>query len=276
MRLFAVDPDGSDLVQLLDCETARPRFSPDGSRLAFAIFMDDGTLQVATMAADGTDLRILTSTAGYSEYPDWSPDGSWLIYSHSDQRCPDLTCAVSSGYRESLWRMDADGSNQRLLGATGTLDNEARLSPDGREAVFSRYAPDFNSATIMIRDLATGAERVATGSSHGEEHPDWSRDGKWIIYNTFDSTSRAYLFEQIERVPADDATATPRGALPQRLPRTSAGSRPTRRMVCSIAFDCNEALCRMDADGSNVAVLVSSPGEELNHVAWGVVPKAAK
>src|SRR5687767_5565804 len=59
-----------DLVPLLDCEVGRPRFSPDGSRLAFGIAMDDGTLQIATMAADGSDLTILTSTDGYADTPD--------------------------------------------------------------------------------------------------------------------------------------------------------------------------------------------------------------
>ena len=57
MRLYAIDPDGSDLVQLLDCETSRPRFSRDGRTLAFGIAMDDKTMQVATIAADGRDLR---------------------------------------------------------------------------------------------------------------------------------------------------------------------------------------------------------------------------
>ena len=90
MSLHAIDPDGTDMVALLDCEVARPRFSPDGSRIAFAIVMDDQSFQVATMAADGTDLRILTDTPGYAETPDWSPDGSWLIYSYAPAGVPRL------------------------------------------------------------------------------------------------------------------------------------------------------------------------------------------
>ena len=275
VRLFAIDPDGSDLVQLLDCETARPRISPDGTRIAFAIAMDDGHDRVATMAIDGSDLRILT-TSGYSEYPDWSPDGSWLIYAHSDQECSNSDCLQAQGVRESLWRMNADGSNQRRIGPADVVDQEPRLSPDGSQVVFSRSDPPaFQTATIMIRDLATGEERVATSHGRGEEHPDWSPDGKWIIYNTFDSASHPYLFQQIERVPSDDATATPVVLYPGDA--THDGWKATYSPDgSSIAFDCNEALCRMDADGSNVQVLVTAPGDELrelNHVAWGVVPK---
>jgi hypothetical protein len=53
VALYAIDPDGTDLVPLLDCEVARPRFSADGSRLALGIAMDDGTMQVATMPSTG-------------------------------------------------------------------------------------------------------------------------------------------------------------------------------------------------------------------------------
>ena len=144
VSLYAIDPDGSDLVQLLDCEVGRPRFSPDGSRLAFGIAMDDGTMQIATMAADGSDLEILTSTEGYADTPDWSPDGSWLVYSHSPVPCVGSSwepCVIEEGMHQTLWRMDADGSDQRLIGDPDSYDWEPRLSPDGREVVFTRIDP---------------------------------------------------------------------------------------------------------------------------------------
>ena len=40
--LFSMDADGSDVVQVFNCEIGRPRFSPDGSRIAFSLAMDDG------------------------------------------------------------------------------------------------------------------------------------------------------------------------------------------------------------------------------------------
>ena len=105
--LLAIDPDGSDVVQVLDCEIERPRVSPDGTRLAFSIVMDNGAWQVATADVDGSDLRVLTSTPGSAETPDWSPDGSWLIYSHASQPCPTESmedCVLKDGVRYSLWR----------------------------------------------------------------------------------------------------------------------------------------------------------------------------
>jgi Tol biopolymer transport system component len=283
VTLFAIDPDGSDLVQLLDCKVARPRFSPDGTRLAFGIAMDDGSHQVATMDADGSDLRLLTSTPGYAGLPDWSPDGSWLIYSYEPNHCFDDSCDIPGGFHLSLWRMAADGSDARLIGdpnrasdaapdvPTIFQDAEARLSPDGTEAVFTRIdGPDFIYQP-MIRDLTTGAERKVTSNEREPEHPDWSRDGKWIIYNTGHPVGSTDLFEQIERVPADDATATPEVLYPG---GGHYGYKPAYSPDGSrIVFVCENDICLMDADGSNVTKLVVHvPGSDLNHVAWGITP----
>lgn len=57
VSINAIDPDGSDLTQVLDCETERPGYSHDGTRLVFSIAMNDGMYQVATSAVDGSDLR---------------------------------------------------------------------------------------------------------------------------------------------------------------------------------------------------------------------------
>ena len=258
--LVTMDADGSDLVQIFDCEVERPRFSPDGSRIAFSLAMDDDSWQVATIAADGSDLRILTSTTGYAQTPDWSPDGSWLIYATSPVKCSrDPFC---DSLNETLWRMDADGSDQRLIGSapSSAWDWEPRLSPDGREVVFVRNTPEDNYRwTIMIRNLETGEERVAKVDTREFEHPDWSPDGRFIVYNVTPPGP-------IERVPADDPTATAErlggddihGYKPAYSPDGS-----------SIVYGCDGGICRMNADGSDVVELLQVPGVELNHFDWG-------
>ena len=273
VSLYTADPDGSNVVGLLDCETARPRFSPDGSQLAFAIGLDDGSFQVATMKVDGSDLRILTSTAGFAETPDWSPDGSWLVYSHASQPCLDFEeCVLEDGNLWTLWRMNADGSDQRLIGNADTFDWEPRISPDGTEVVFSRFDPaDDFSISLVIRDLATNEERPVTVDDRNLEHPDWSPDGRWIVYNPTDCGT----CQQIERVPVDDPDAEPEVLYPG--DSTHAGFKPVYAPDgSSIAFGCKEGLCLMEPDGSNpVVVLESEPGAEINHFDWGVAPEGS-
>ena len=261
--LVAMDADGSDLVQIFDCEVERPRISPDGRRIAFSIAMDDGSWQVATIAADGSDLRILTSTTGYAQTPDWSPDGSWLIYATSPVKCSREPLCES--LNETLWRMNADGSDQRLIGnaPSSAWDWEPRLSPDGREVVFARNTPAGDYRWIlMIRDLETGQERVAKVDTRDLEHPDWSRDGRSIVYHKSPNGP-------IERIPADDATATPEVLAGDAdhgyyKPAYSPDGR-------SLVFGCDGRVCTMGPDGK-VVVLIEAPGIELNHFAWGVAP----
>lgn len=259
--LFSMDADGSDLVQVFDCELERPRISPDGSRIAFSIALDDGTWQVATIAADGSDLRILTSTTGYAETPDWSPDGSWLIFAATPVRCS--RHPICESLNESLWRINADGSDQRLVGSTpaAAWDWEPRLSTDGREVTFVRNTPEDNYRwTLMILNLETGQERVAEVDARDLEHPDWSQDGRFIVYNVTPSGP-------IERIPADDPTA------PGEVLAGDASHGVYKPAYSpdgsSIVFGCDGNVCRMNADGSDVVELLRAPGVEFNHFDWG-------
>jgi Tol biopolymer transport system component len=252
--LFAIDADGSDLALIVSCNVERPRFSPDGSRLTFSIEMDNGTWQVATSNPDGSDLRILTSVAGLAETPDWGPDGSWLIYALGDEE-----------WQYNLWRMNADGSDQRLIGHPNEIDWEPRLSPDGREVVFTRYSlATALEPRITIRNLETGVDRLATPDDQRPEHPDWSRDGNFVVYTTH---WEGEGLQQIKRVPADDSAAEPvvlygdKGHDGFKAAYSPDGAR--------IVFGCGPAMCLMDADGSNVVELLHPEGAFPNHFDWG-------
>jgi hypothetical protein len=265
-RLFAIDPDGSDVAQLLDCEIQRPRVSPDGTRLAFAIVMDDETLQVATANVDGGGLRILTSTSGFAEAPDWSPDSSWLVYSLASQPCQGDSwedCVVEGGMRYSLWRMDANGGNQQRIGESDTVDLEPRISPDGRQVVFTRVDPDPGlRARLVIRDLDSGQERERIVADHDLMFPDWSPDGDWIIYNAICGRNCG----AIERVPADNLEAES-----DVLYATDQGQRGEKAVYApdgsQIVFGCESRLCVMNADGSDPQVLVNISA--LRDFDWG-------
>ena len=174
MALYAIDPDGTDLVQLTEGNSLFPTWSPDGSRLAFAIVEEDSSAQIATISADGTDLRVLTSGPGIHEAPSWSPDGTWIAYDYSPVLPGDPT------FHTVLYRMDADGSDQALLGDPDVFDAEPKISPDGERVLFQRY--EAIDAPIMVRELSTGAERIVLPA--GGQNPNWSPDGSTIIVQT--------------------------------------------------------------------------------------------
>ncbi|HWC13273.1 MAG TPA: hypothetical protein VG929_01605, partial [Actinomycetota bacterium] len=95
--LFVADADGGDIVQLTN-DTAcddDPVWNRDGTRITFTRAPEgqggylpgmscggrSAAPDIYTVAADGSDLAILTASTSYGEMtPDWSPDGSRLVF----------------------------------------------------------------------------------------------------------------------------------------------------------------------------------------------------
>jgi Tol biopolymer transport system component len=271
MALYAVDPDGTDLLQLTDGDSAFPAWSPDGSRLAFTLVDSDQSRQIATIAADGSDLQVLTSGTGVHEAPSWSPDGSWIAYGYSP-------IPPGPGFHTVLYRMNADGSNQEPLGDPDADDYEPKISPDGRSVLFQRWTG--SAEPVMIRDLDTGQERTVLDA--GGHNASWSPDGEAIVVQTdpsiTDPSMTGWIWGPIVRITVNGAETEATELYPGGA--ESGGFKPVYSPDGSrIAFGCghdagspdyDEAICVMNADGTEVRILVDAPGEWDNEVAWGV------
>ncbi len=87
---------------------------------------DDGPSDIYVINSDGTGQRQVTDNAdGCEARPTWSPDGQQLMYIAADD-CGDTS---------SVFVMDGDGSNQRLL-----VDEDALWpdwAPDGGHILYT-------------------------------------------------------------------------------------------------------------------------------------------
>ncbi|MGW0177122.1 TolB family protein [Rhodococcus sp. NPDC003322] len=93
---------------------ADPAYSPDGSTLVFSSNRggNNGS-EIYSMPAGGGDITPLTDT--YAVHPEFTPDGSRILYTRAMTQSGDPVTDVSTSSRPELASMNPDGSDQKRL-----------------------------------------------------------------------------------------------------------------------------------------------------------------
>jgi Tol biopolymer transport system component len=142
-----------------------PAWSPDSNEIANYISAS-GDIVVQNLNT-GSVRTIGFDGSGYSRYinPNWSPDGSRVVYQFRD---------MLGDYE--VWTMrSSDGTDRRQL-TTNTFDDEyPAYSPDGTRITFSRNpSSHYDLYTMSSSDDGTSAdEGLIAGSPDSEFAPDW-------------------------------------------------------------------------------------------------------
>jgi imidazolonepropionase-like amidohydrolase/Tol biopolymer transport system component len=176
----------------------RPTPSPDGRSIAFIRRVRyQSTLYVMDIES-GRETPVFTSLdrdmqetwAIHGVYPgiSWTPDNRSLVF-WADGRIQKVD--VASGavadipFHVADTRRVQEAVRFPVEVAPDQFDVKmirwARPSPDGSRVVFEALG------NLWIRDLPTGtARRLTRQSDHFELYPNWSRDGRSIVYTTWD------------------------------------------------------------------------------------------
>jgi len=165
-KLWRGRPDGTGRLQLTfsPLNAARPRWSPDGTRIAFRGDLP-GSSNIYLISPDGGNPEPLTPDQDL-DYPCWSPDGNSLIYNlHTRSRSRAENAIVQLDWKTRRF--------SQLSGSQG-LDAES-FSPDGKYLAASTA----NKTKLMLFDVRARhwTELLHGNSLHGAY---WSRDGKYI------------------------------------------------------------------------------------------------
>ncbi len=152
-----------------------PRLSPDGRRIAVTIGAGGRRDVWLDELASGT-LTRLTSDGSTNERPEWSPDGTHVLY-RSDR-----------GARTGIYWRPADlsaGATQLDLGHHFDV-YEAVMSPDSRYIAFQL---DTLGADIYYQAVSGDStpHPIATNPSAVEIMPRISPNGQWIAFTTDES-----------------------------------------------------------------------------------------
>jgi Tol biopolymer transport system component len=179
---------GADSSQIVYRDATRnilgPQWSPSGDRILFGIgvfnaffngfhgqFLKpqdraEGGAQVASIKADGSDFRELTSGPNNNAFPSMAPDGRRIVYRTFGPE--------GDGFRI----MDIETKKVTPI-ATG-YDNFPLWSPRGDLIMFSRFSKD-EYDIYTIRPDGTGVKQL-THSRGNDAHMAWSPDGEWIAF----------------------------------------------------------------------------------------------
>ncbi len=184
-----------------------PRWSPDGSRIAFTSNRESDAAQVFVMPVAGGEPRKLTDLKEDAAQLAWSPDGSRIAFA---SRVPDAAYEEQDPHKRTprrftrlqfkldnegwtgdrrthLFVVAADGSGEARQLTDGDFEDDGPAwSPDGSKIAFAS-ARDEDWDTTTIRDLYVmdtdgGEPELLTHQDGYASFPSWSPDGATIAY----------------------------------------------------------------------------------------------
>jgi len=151
-----------------------PALSPDGTRLAMTIIVNDGSAVWVKRLPNGSLTRL--TLKGASDRPVWTPDGRAVAY-----------LGARNGKR-SAWMRRADGSNdeQQVNPKAPQLD-EISFSPDGRFTILRTIGNISFSRKLLIATSADSTPKPLVHTDYDNYAAVISPNGKWIAYGSNES-----------------------------------------------------------------------------------------
>jgi len=192
-------PDVVDTISIIDLDSGarvasrpyagvNPRWSPDGSTLAFTALdcadpptCDRHYARIEAMSADGSRTwTVFEDPTQSASYPDWTPDGTHLRFGTVD--------AQGGGSQMTLHQAAADGTGNVVLGTLPVDSAPLAWSPDGSRLAWLRIGGRIEADSVVELWVGAWDGQNATrllmfgDGNAGGTGPLWSPDGRLLAF----------------------------------------------------------------------------------------------
>jgi eukaryotic-like serine/threonine-protein kinase len=187
--LWESKSDGSDRHELTfpPMKAAMPRWSPDGRQIVFGGIEPGKTAEIYTIPAEGGNPEQLTDGETGVGDPSWSPNGDAVAFGVS-------ASLITSSKTQPIRILNLKNHKVTALPGSGGYFSP-RWSPDGRWMV----AVNDDSSVLELYDFTKQKWEELTKIPGA--FPNWSHDGRCIIFSQANETMSEYRVCLSDRKP---------------------------------------------------------------------------
>ena len=147
------------------------RYSPDGTSIAFSHKLSNQQSNLLLMDMNHHTVKPLTNYGLRSYYPQWSPDGSTILFFSRHE---------TNNEDDEIYQINVDGTGEKRLTHWPKHNFCPSWSHDGSRIAYVTSMEDIRPEIYIMNADGTGEIRV-TANEDGDTLPDWSTDDRKLL-----------------------------------------------------------------------------------------------